>query len=90
MKGKFFIECAVKQTQPFHFKEPVLGFNEFSCHVWEHKFFEFPFITGNGQTLEQVVAIAVKVLEKQFGKKNIRFQYLYNEDFNGEKMPMIL
>lgn len=89
MKGKIFIECAVR-IEELTFKEPILGYNKFSCYKWEHVFFEIPFITGNGQDLQAVVKTATDALLLKYGDKNIIFKCLYNNNFNGEKLPMII
>lgn len=89
MKGTFFIECAVR-IEDLSFKKPVLGYNEFSCFKWEHVFFEVKFTTGNGQDLQAVVKDATDALILKYGNKNIIFKCLYNNNFNGEKLPMII
>jgi hypothetical protein len=89
VKGKFFIECAVR-IEALEFKKPILGYNEFSCYKWEHVFFENTYTTGNGQDLQAVVQDATDALILKYGKKNIIFKCLYNDNFNGEKLPMII
>lgn len=88
MKGKIYIQAAIRTKNAFRFKEVVLGFAEFSVNEWTLKIFEFEYCKGSSkQDLGDILDASCKVINDQYGKTNVKFQSVF-ESWTGEKITI--
>jgi hypothetical protein len=86
MRGKIYIQAAIRTKNAFPFKEVVLGFSEFSVNEWTPIIFEFEYCKGSSkQDFGDILDASCKVINDQYGKTNVKFQSVF-ESWAGERI----